>query len=574
MKSSERSRREAPISARLKPEGHEINARLLGGPAMFVRERFGSAALDTLLSEAGISARDVSDTRRFVSSRAYERFLSGVRALVSDDAALSDACTHRLREAYGPARFIMWATTPKSVLKLAARTLRIVMPRARCEVLRESERDVTLRYSSAHAVETRVMCLSRQAACMALPTLFGLPKAQVRERGCIADGDAACVYEVSFIARPRFLPALLLGAITLLGVHVTARLGVSWATPLMLSPVLVMFAAYAYEARRVFAENLRASSEVQAALEALAKQEVEARSEVFAFHQRQRQWAALLEAQVEERTEKLSDVLARIERLREARTHHLLGFSHDLRNPLTILRISADSLDAYRHVLPDEGMVVDDVRYAVERMEAMLSDMASTLSEETALERRGTERMPVKDLHDSVRRRMSALMFGRDVRVTSELGTPPEAIDADPLVVDRIMDNLLTNAAKYTERGSITLRFDGAPGYLVISVTDTGRGIARERIAQIFRVRGGDPEARASYSLGVGLSVVLRLLAQVGGKLEVASEVGRGSSFTVFFPEAMRVTPSIAARTHEGMRDEDLFAMVVSIRRCDGLEYG
>ena len=161
---------------------------------------------------------------------------------------------------------------------------------------------------------------------------------------------------------------------------------------------------------------------------------------------------------------------------------------------------------------------------------------------------------------------MAALMFGRDVKVSTELVHPPEEIDADPLVVDRVMDNLLTNAAKYTDRGSITLRFDGSPGYLVISVIDTGRGIAQDQIAQIFRARGSEPDARAQYSLGVGLSVVLRLLAQCGGKLEVSSEAGRGSTFTVYLPEAMHLTPSISARANEAIREEDLFAMVVRIQ--------
>ena len=570
---------ESPVpAARALPErraqgdAHEINARLLGGPAMFVREKFGGEALQRLLDAARLEERDLSDTRRFVSSEAYECFLSGVRALVVDDEALLQACMYRLREAYGPARFVMWATHPKVVLKLAARTLRVVMPRARCEVVSESERQVTLRYSSDNAVESRAMCLSRQAACMGLPTVFGLPRAQVEEHGCLARGDQACEYRVSFLARARFLPALLLGALSLLGVQLLIWQGRPEATSLALLPVLVMVAAYAHDARRAARENLRVSGEVQDALEALTRQESEARAEIVAFHQRQRQWASLLEAQVEERTHTLADVLARIERLREAQSHHLMGFSHDLRNPLTILRISADALDAYRHVLPDEGMAVDDVRYAVERMEAMLSDMARTLSRETALERRGTERMPVLSLHDSLKRRMSALVYGRDVRVSTELAGPPEAIEADPLVVDRILDNLLTNAAKYTERGSVTLRFAGVPGYLVISVIDTGCGIASDRIAQIFRARGSEPDPRAAHSLGLGLSVLLRLLAQSGGKLEVTSRVGVGSTFAVHLPEAMNVTPSILARAQEGVRDEDLFALVVRVRDSDALE--
>jgi signal transduction histidine kinase len=112
----------------------------------------------------------------------------------------------------------------------------------------------------------------------------------------------------------------------------------------------------------------------------------------------------------------------------------------------------------------------------------------------------------------------------------------PAAVEIDPIVLDRILDNLLTNAVKYTERGAITVSFEGAPGHLVIRVGDSGRGIAPDELRRCFSPEGSPEARRASNSLGVGLSVVVRLLAEIHGRLEVQSKPGAGTTFWVFLP--------------------------------------
>jgi signal transduction histidine kinase len=136
----------------------------------------------------------------------------------------------------------------------------------------------------------------------------------------------------------------------------------------------------------------------------------------------------------------------------------------------------------------------------------------------------------------------------------------------DPLLFDRVLDNLLTNAAKYTERGSIVVELDGTPDYLVIKVSDTGRGIDPDMLETTFRPGGSDRLSRAKDSYGIGLSVVVHLLAQVGGQLEVMSKPAHGTTFWVRFPLKMRSTPPPTKRERQEPFG-DALKRVVTIRR-------
>ena len=112
----------------------------------------------------------------------------------------------------------------------------------------------------------------------------------------------------------------------------------------------------------------------------------------------------------------------------------------------------------------------------------------------------------------------------------------PGEVEIDPLALDRIIDNMLTNAVKYTERGSIVVELDGTPGHLVIKVSDTGRGIAPDAVERIFQPGGSSQTSRRGDSFGIGLSVVVQLLEQIGGRLEVMSKPASGTTFWVHLP--------------------------------------
>ena len=125
-------------------------------------------------------------------------------------------------------------------------------------------------------------------------------------------------------------------------------------------------------------------------------------------------------------------------------------------------------------------------------------------------------------------------------------------LDADPVRLAQIFGNLLNNAAKYSEDGgtiSVEARREALEA--VVTVSDTGDGIAREQMAQLFKMfyRGSHSARRNQSGLGIGLPLVRRLLEMHSGRIEVESEGrGKGSRFTVRLPldPAQQLAPAAA----------------------------
>jgi signal transduction histidine kinase len=544
----------------------EMSIRIVWCPAMFVRDRMGAEKLDELTRAAGFTAADVDAGKRWISVRQVSVFLHAVRALVSDDKGFEEACLHRLNESYGPIRYLLWATTPKAVLKLAVSVLKPLLSRvSQYQLIAEEPFGLHLRYTSdVPAHETRLLCTGRRVQAMALPTMWGLPTARVTEHSCIARGDASCDYHFRWYAKARWLPAALGAMVGAVVAALLPVLGLSASLVPVVLPMLGAALAWIYELRRTEAANLALGSEIQGALRALADDAAQSREEIFALHQRQQEWTRLLEERVAERTDAVNSIVERIQQLREQREQNLRGLSHDLRNPMTAMRMATGYLQSLVQATPRVTETFEDMHAAMTRMDNILNELMQSASLESSRVRIVTASLDVKAAAARLERRARAIVYGRDIRVSIRCANNvPNAIETDFMIFDRVTDNLLTNAAKYTEHGRLELELDGSrPDYLSLRVTDTGRGINPEDIQQIFVPGGSAARSRAAYSFGVGLSVVVQLLDQVGGRLEVESVPGRGTTFCVFFPVRIQVG-ELSPRTSDV---GELIARVVTIR--------
>lgn len=111
-------------------------------------------------------------------------------------------------------------------------------------------------------------------------------------------------------------------------------------------------------------------------------------------------------------------------------------------------------------------------------------------------------------------------------------------VSGDAFHIRQIADNLISNALKFTDRGSVTIRVDRADGLIVFSVRDTGRGIGREEKERIFGAFVRLSSARGVDGFGLGLSIVDRLVKLLDGKISLESRLGEGSRFIVSVPVA------------------------------------
>lgn len=106
------------------------------------------------------------------------------------------------------------------------------------------------------------------------------------------------------------------------------------------------------------------------------------------------------------------------------------------------------------------------------------------------------------------------------------------------LYVREILQNLITNALKYTEEGSVTISAMAASGGVAFSIADTGIGISKTDQEKVFDkfFRSEDFRTRASSGTGLGLYVTIKLARLIHAELDLTSELNKGSTFTVFFP--------------------------------------
>jgi signal transduction histidine kinase len=542
----------------------DYNLRILWPLARWIEDHRGADALSKLAESAALRTADLDGGNCWVTADTCASLLAGARELVTTDDEFKRACAYRIREAFGPLRYVLWATSPASVLEQAVRNLRLVTTVERGELTRLGRTSVEVRF---HGAFGRLACLLRQAQTEALPTMWGLPPAHVHERACLARGDACCEWRIDWYEHRRWMPslvgALVFGALGWLLVRVGFA---TVPTPVFLALVGASL-GYVFEGRRTERINAETREQVMDALRQLAAEEAEARREIVDLHQRQRDWTRVVEEQVHERTHTLERVVSGMQELQQERASTLLGFSHDLRNPLQVLQFGAEVLRLrYRGDSQVLG-ILDDMDQAAAQMKRMLGDLVETARAQRATIRFTAQKLEVGELTERLQRRLRALVHGGDVRATV-FGTreAPETIDIDPLLLDRIVDNLLGNAAKYTERGSIIVELDGTPGFLVIKVSDTGRGMDPEQLEHCFTAGGSAPERRARDSFGVGLSVVVQLLDQIGGRLEVMSKLGEGTTFWVHLPLASAPEgPVSSVRPSAGV--EESLSRVVRIRR-------
>lgn len=238
------------------------------------------------------------------------------------------------------------------------------------------------------------------------------------------------------------------------------------------------------------------------------------------------------------------------EALLAARTEYMARTGHDLRNAMTGVLGMTDILLGTNDD-PSARRYLELIQRSGEHFVTLVRDMV----EFTRLER---GRMPIVVAPVDLRGLFEdAIGFHTGAAESAGLalslevdGLVPDRVSLDGARVRQILDNLVGNALKFTERGSVVVRLAHRDGAIEFSVVDTGRGIPKDAADHVFdafvQVEGAD-EATQRGS-GLGLAIVKQLVDAMGGSVRLDSEVGVGSTFRVRIP-APAVTDTEAATT-------------------------
>jgi signal transduction histidine kinase len=232
------------------------------------------------------------------------------------------------------------------------------------------------------------------------------------------------------------------------------------------------------------------------------------------------------------------------------RSAFLAGLSHELRTPL-------NAILGFTHVLESEvdGPLDDEARESLgviktsgEHLKTLIDDVLDLSALETGQLRLNRRALDVRELAEEVVREARATVRDKPVglAVTGQAGL---FAHADAQRVRQVLTNLVTNAIRATAQGWVTVHIEARGGFVAVVVADTGAGIPLEQRDAIFEAyrQGGDARSRRGGT-GLGLSIAQRLVGMHGGRIEVESQLGQGSRFTVCLPrvEDLETTETIS----------------------------
>lgn len=260
-----------------------------------------------------------------------------------------------------------------------------------------------------------------------------------------------------------------------------------------------------------------------------------------------------LEKKVAERTEQLVVANERLKELDKLKSHFVSNVSHELRTPLTAVEALTDNmLDGLTGQLNDkQARYIRDIRASADRLARLIDDLLDLSVIESG-------RMEVKAEHlsiASVLRHISDTL--KPVAGEKQIALEAPSVNgeltawADRDKVTQVLTNLISNAIKFTPSGgkiTVAVQQDGV-GWIKVSVSDTGAGIAPDEATRIFQefyqiTQPGDKKCRG---VGLGLAISKKLVEMHGGKIWVESILGKGSEFFFTLPAEQPLKTPVSA---------------------------
>jgi signal transduction histidine kinase/ligand-binding sensor domain-containing protein/CheY-like chemotaxis protein/AraC-like DNA-binding protein len=228
----------------------------------------------------------------------------------------------------------------------------------------------------------------------------------------------------------------------------------------------------------------------------------------------------------------------RLGELDRARSRFFANVSHEFRTPLTLTLGPLDDLQAGFHgpLAPDMAEQVSLARRNAGRVLELIDQLLEVARLEVGSTPLRARRLDLGSFAGQLGEAFRPLAERRSVELGVDVPAEPVTVFADPAHLERIVSNLLANAFKFTRPGgTVRLAVEADPGSARVSVSDNGPGISAADLPHIFDrfYRGDGSAAQHQPGTGIGLALARELVALHGGALEVESEEGSGSVFTV-----------------------------------------
>ena len=259
-----------------------------------------------------------------------------------------------------------------------------------------------------------------------------------------------------------------------------------------------------------------------------------------------------MEAEIYQRAQQLQVTNQKLREAERMKSEFFANVSHELRTPLSLILAPLESILATRYGKVNDFQVpplqtIHNNAIRLLQMVNGLLDFSKFEAGKMQVERESTD---VSGLIQSVINDFESLLRGKKIELNYEIDHPEQYVMMDRYLMERILFNLLSNAAKFTPNGGrVFVQTHIGEGQIRISVEDTGIGIPEEELKQLFQKfrQAEGSSIRRFEGTGLGLAMVKEFSELLGGSVSVQSTAGRGSTFTVTLRAP--VTAEVPAQT-------------------------
>ncbi|HWR42826.1 HAMP domain-containing sensor histidine kinase [Sporomusa sp.] len=239
----------------------------------------------------------------------------------------------------------------------------------------------------------------------------------------------------------------------------------------------------------------------------------------------------------------INDLVADLKRLQNSRREFFANIAHELRTPLTYIEGYVKLLDEAGGSEEQRGQAIQIIVDETQRLKGLVDDLFELAQIEEGKVALTLEWVDLSEIIETSIEKVKLYAMHKGITISvAEDDVPILLLDGNRM--QQVFINLLDNAIRYTNEGLIIIRLNSTPECIVIEIKDTGIGIPAEELPFIFeRFHRVEKSRSRNYGgTGLGLAIVKKLVEIQGGAIEVASQLGAGTTFTIKFPKPAEET--------------------------------
>jgi signal transduction histidine kinase len=261
----------------------------------------------------------------------------------------------------------------------------------------------------------------------------------------------------------------------------------------------------------------------------------------------QDQWRKV-NADLDRKVDELAQANMALYESNRLKSDFLATMSHELRTPLNSILGFSEVLLSGNGLSDKQQRWVSNIQTSGGKLLALINDILDLAKIEAGKMQLRVEEISIRDVCEGLLNMFRPMAEKKNIDLRGQIDPGIPVLRQDVTKLQQILQNLLSNAIKFTpEGGRVLLKVEADPRYIILTVSDTGVGIAAEEQELVFEKfrQSGNPLTREHAGTGLGLSIVRELAKLLGGEVLLRSELGRGSTFTVRLPLQLSEEPRL-----------------------------